>query len=68
MGNMLMEDPHIFIDQTVKAIRVLRCPSERVVELAAYQLGGWPEQWYRFLWEDPLTYLHSPGRSSLSPL
>ena len=44
MGNLLVEDPQIFIDKTVKTIRVLRCSSERVVELAAYRLGGRAEQ------------------------
>ena len=44
--NLLVEDPQIFIDLTLKAIRVLRCSSERVVELATYSLGVRAEQWY----------------------
>ena len=47
IGNLLAKDPQDFIDQTVKAIKVLMCPNERVVDLAAYQLGDRAEQWYQ---------------------
>ena len=39
MENLLLEDKQVFIDQTVKAIRLLRCSSERAMELAMYRLG-----------------------------
>ena len=42
-----MEDPQDFIDQTIKAIKVLRCPSERAMELVAYRLKGRAKQWYQ---------------------
>ena len=50
-GNPLIDDPQLFIDYINKALRILRCPSDKVVELAAYNLHDLAEQWYETLLE-----------------
>ena len=49
--NPLIDDQSLFIDHTNKALRPLKCPSDRVVELAAYNLNGSSEQWCKTLLE-----------------
>ena len=53
-----MDDPQQFLDRINK---VLRCLSERAVELAAYNLNGLAEQWYA-------TLLGGRDASGLPPL
>ena len=48
-GNLVTEDPQLFIDKMVKTVRASRCSTTRAVELAAYQLEGVAEQWYENL-------------------
>ena len=45
-GKPLMEDPQLFLDNMVKAVRALQCSSTQVVELVAYRLEDHAEQWY----------------------
>ena len=46
LGNLVMEDPLLFIDKVGKAIKTLRCSSTRAVELTVYHLEGLAKQWY----------------------
>ena len=38
--NPLMDDLQLFIDRTNKVLTTLKCPSDKLVELVAYNLNG----------------------------
>ncbi|XP_029151508.1 uncharacterized protein [Arachis hypogaea] len=48
-GNLLEDDPQLFIDSLNKAFRALRCPDDTTVDLATYNLTGHAYHWYETL-------------------
>ena len=45
----MLEDPQLFLDKTLKALRVLECSAMKAIELAAYKLDSLVEQWFKIL-------------------
>ncbi|XP_070045331.1 uncharacterized protein [Nicotiana tomentosiformis] len=57
------EDPHDFIDEMPKTLRVMRATETEGVELAAYHLKGVAYSWFE-LWKDSLEEGSPPARWS----
>lgn len=49
MGNLMLEDPQLFLDKTLKALCVLECFATKAVELVVYRLVAFVEQWFETL-------------------
>ena len=49
MGNLMSEDPQLFLDKTLKVLCVLECSIMKAVELVVYKLDGLAEQWFETL-------------------
>ena len=49
MGNLMLGDPQLFLDKTLKALRILECSTMKAVELAVYRLDCLAEQWFETL-------------------
>ena len=66
-GNLMLEDPQLFLDKTLKALRVLEYSTTKAVELAGYiDWIIWQNSSLRLCkWEDQLSYLLSLGRNFL---